>query len=77
MVVCRVFTAPRTRVLASGTNTERTTTRGLYWTAPRLTDFPSLVHESYSSVFPFAIRTENVLKRDGGGGASYSYADEG
>jgi hypothetical protein len=37
----------------------------------RLTNLPSLFHESHRSGFPFGIHTENVLKRDGGGGASY------
>jgi hypothetical protein len=37
----------------------------------RLTNLPSLFHESHRSGFPFGISTENVLKRDGGGGASY------
>jgi hypothetical protein len=30
-----------------------------------------LFHESHRSGFAFGIRIENVLKRDGGGGASY------
>jgi hypothetical protein len=30
-----------------------------------------LCHESHRSGFPFGIRIEKVLKRDGGGGASY------
>jgi hypothetical protein len=37
----------------------------------RLTNLPSLFHESHRSGFPFGIRIENVLKIDGGGGASY------
>jgi hypothetical protein len=32
---------------------------------------PTLFHESDRSGFPFGICIEKVLKRDGGGGASY------
>jgi hypothetical protein len=39
-------------------------------TPSRLTNLPSLCHESHRSGFPFGIRIEKVLKRDGGGGAS-------
>jgi hypothetical protein len=37
----------------------------------RLTNLPSLFHESHRPGFPFGICIEKVLKRDGGGGASY------
>jgi hypothetical protein len=37
----------------------------------QLTNLPSLFHDSHRSGFPFGICIENVLKRDGGGGASY------
>jgi hypothetical protein len=40
-------------------------------TPSRLTNLPSLFHESPRSGFPFGICIEKILKRDGGGGASY------
>jgi hypothetical protein len=37
----------------------------------RLTNLPSLFYESHRSGFPFGICIEKILKRDGGGRASY------